>query len=246
MAGEAICFRHVTKKYGDLTVLEDFCLSVNQGEFLTVIGRSGCGKTTALKMVNALLKPDLGEVIVAGQNVSKADQIALRRKIGYVIQSIGLFPHMSVSKNIAYVPSLSRQWDKETEKREVARLLETVGLKPEIGERYPSELSGGHKQRVGIARALAGNPEILLMDEPFGAVDAITRRALQDELLRLQKELKITVMFVTHDIREAVRLGTRVLVMENGRIAQLDTPEKIIKQPADDFVKQLFSDGDGF
>ena len=227
MAEPVIRFDHVNKAYGDTPVLRDFTLDVPEGECLTMIGRSGCGKTTALKLVNGLLTPDSG---------------ALRRSIGYVIQSTGLFPHMTVGKNIAYTPSLSRMWDRETERSEVARLLKTVGLEPELAGRYPSELSGGQRQRVGIARALAAKPSIMLMDEPFGSVDEITRRSLQDELRSLRGELGLTVLFVTHDIGEAFRLGDRVLVMESGRISQLDTPERIAAEPADEFIRELIAD----
>lgn len=242
MAEAVIKFDHVNKAYGDTPVLRDFCLEVPEGECLTMIGRSGCGKTTALKLVNGLLTPDSGSVYVRGQDVSATDRIALRRSIGYVIQSTGLFPHMTVGKNIAYTPSLSRMWDRETERSEVARLLKTVGLEPELADRYPSELSGGQRQRVGIARALAAKPSIMLMDEPFGSVDEITRRSLQDELRSLGDELRLTVLFVTHDIGEAFRLGDRVLVMESGRISQLDTPERIAAEPADDFIRELIED----
>ena len=241
MAETVIRFDHVYKAYGENVVLRDFCLDVYGGECLTMIGRSGCGKTTALKLVNGLLTPDSGAVYVRGQDVAKTDRIALRRSIGYVIQSTGLFPHMTVGKNIAYTPSLSRMWDRETEREEVERLLKTVGLDPELSERYPSELSGGQKQRIGIARALAAKPSIMLMDEPFGSVDEITRKALQTELGNLRAELGLTVMFVTHDIGEAFRLGDRVLVMESGGISQLDTPERIAQAPADDFIRELIA-----
>lgn len=236
---ECICFDHVTKRYGDHIALKDFSLTVYSGEFLTIIGRSGCGKTTALRLINGLITPDEGTVSVLGQDVAACDLIALRRSIGYAIQGVGLFPHMSVEKNIAYVPSLSRQWSRAETREKVQQLLDTVGLEHNMAARYPHELSGGQKQRVGIARALASGARILLMDEPFGAVDEITRRSLQGEILRLQKELGITVIFVTHDIKEALLLGSRMLVMDQGRIAQLDTPEQIQAHPADDFVRSL-------
>lgn len=238
---ECIRFDHVTKRYGEHTVLQDFNLTIYQGEFLTMIGRSGCGKTTALRLINGLLIPDEGSVFVSGRNVAETDLIALRRGIGYAIQGVGLFPHMTVAKNIAYVPSLSKAWTKEDADTQVTRLLQVVGLDPSLATRYPRELSGGQQQRVGIARALAGEARILLMDEPFGAVDEITRRSLQKEISHLQKELGITIVFVTHDIKEALRLGSRVLVMEEGRICQLDTPENIKAHPADDFVRELIS-----
>ena len=234
-----IRFERVTKRYGTYTALQDFSLTVEQGEFLTIIGRSGCGKTTVLRLINGLLTPDEGQVFVSGKNVAETDLIALRRGIGYVIQGVGLFPHMTVAKNIAYVPSLSKSWTKDEAAAQVAQLLQVVGLDPALASRYPRELSGGQQQRVGIARALAGEARILLMDEPFGAVDEITRRSLQKEILRLQRDLGITVVFVTHDIKEALHLGSRVLVMEAGRISQLGTPEQIKTAPADAFVREL-------
>ena len=236
---DCIRFSHVTKKYGELTVLDDLSLSIAQGEFLTIIGRSGCGKTTALRLINGLLSPDEGSISVLGEDVSKADIIALRRSVGYAIQSVGLFPHMTVAKNIAYVPSLSKLWKKQETDNNVKELLNIVGLDESIAKRFPHQLSGGQQQRVGIARALAAKPGILLMDEPFGAVDEITRRSLQQEMLRLHKELGLTIVFVTHDIKEAMFLGSKMLIMDSGRIAQLDTPENILKNPANDFVKEL-------
>lgn len=238
---ESIRFDHVTKRYGDHIALNELSLSVNSGEFLTIIGRSGCGKTTALRLINGLLTPDEGAVYVDGKNVAETDLIALRRSIGYAIQGVGLFPHMTVAKNIAYVPSLSKQWSKAESAKRVDELLRTVGLEPEMAGRYPHELSGGQKQRVGIARALASKPSILLMDEPFGAVDEITRRMLQQEMLRLQKELKITIVFVTHDIKEAMYLGDRMLIMDKGEIVQLESPENIKANPANDFVRELLN-----
>ena len=239
MAQPAVCFEHVTKRYGDTLVLDDFSLEVPEGEFLAMIGRSGCGKTTALKLVNGLLAPDAGRVLVNGQDVAGTDPIALRRGIGYAIQSVGLFPHLTVGKNIAYVPSLTRMWGKAREQAEVARLLGVVGLPPELAGRYPAELSGGQKQRVGIARALAASPRLLLMDEPFGAVDEITRRRLQEEILRIHEELGGTIVFVTHDIKEALKLGSRVLVMDHGNIIQDGSPTELLEHPATDFVRRL-------
>ena len=234
-----IRFEQVTKRYGDNIALNELSLNVAEGEFLTIIGRSGCGKTTALRLINGLLTPDEGVVYVDGKNVVETDIISLRRSIGYAIQGVGLFPHMTVAKNIAYVPSLSKQWSKVESAENVAELLKAVGLEPEMAGRYPHELSGGQKQRVGIARAIASKPRILLMDEPFGAVDEITRRMLQQEMLRLQRELKITIVFVTHDIKEALYLGDRVLIMDKGQLVQLDKPEAIRERPANDFVRQL-------
>ena len=234
-----IRLEHVTKSFGRYKALDDVSIVVEEGEFLTVIGRSGCGKTTMLRMINGLQKPDSGKVYAAGEDVGEADLIRLRRKIGYVIQNKGLFPHMTVEKNIIYVPVISGQKDKRQNRKLAEELIGLVGLEREMLDRYPEELSGGQQQRVGIARALASRPKLLLMDEPFGALDEITKRAMQNELLALQKKLGMTVVFITHDIREAMKLGDRVLVMEQGKIAQCDTPENVKKNPADEFVKEL-------
>lgn len=234
-----IRFEHVNKSFGVEKVLVDFSLHIEEGEFLTVIGRSGCGKTTMLRMINGLQTPDSGKILVEGNNVAEADLIALRRRIGYVIQNKGLFPHMTVEENITYVPVISGKKEKQENRQLAMRLLKTVGLPQEMADRYPAELSGGQQQRVGIARALAADAKILLMDEPFGALDEITKRAMQDEMLSLQKELHMTIVFITHDIREAMKLGDRVLVMEQGRIAQIGTPQEIREYPADEFVREL-------
>lgn len=239
MRMEMIRLEHVTKSFGRYKALDDVSIVVEEGEFLTVIGRSGCGKTTMLRMINGLQKPDSGKVYAAGEDVGEADLIRLRRKIGYVIQNKGLFPHMTVEKNIIYVPVISGQKDKRQNRKLAEELIGLVGLEREMLDRYPEELSGGQQQRVGIARALASRPKLLLMDEPFGALDEITKRAMQNELLALQKKLGMTVVFITHDIREAMKLGYRVLVMEQGKIAQCDTPENVKKNPADEFVKEL-------
>lgn len=239
MRMEMIRLEHVTKSFGRYKALDDVSIVVEEGEFLTVIGRSGCGKTTMLRVINGLQKPDSGKVYAAGEDVGEADLIRLRRKIGYVIQNKGLFPHMTVEKNIIYVPVISGQKDKRQNWKLAEELIGLVGLEREMLDRYPEELSGGQQQRVGIARALASRPKLLLMDEPFGALDEITKRAMQNELLALQKKLGMTVVFITHDIREAMKLGDRVLVMEQGKIAQCDTPENVKKNPADEFVKEL-------
>ena len=236
---DIITLEHVKKSFDGQEILKDFNLSVKEGEFLTVIGRSGCGKTTMLKLMNGLLTPDTGKVYVEGKNIAETDIISLRRRIGYVIQNRGLFPHMTVEKNITYVPVISGKKNKKENHELALKLLKLVGLEEEKLQRYPSELSGGQQQRVGIARALAANPKILLMDEPFGALDEITRQTMQDEILRLQKELELTIIFITHYIREAMKLGDRVMVMEGGKAIQLDTPENICQVPADSFVSDL-------
>jgi osmoprotectant transport system ATP-binding protein len=235
----AIEYRHVKKAYGEKVVLSDFNLNVRRGEFLTIVGSSGCGKTTALKMLNRLIDPTSGDVLVNGTNVRDVDPIKLRRNIGYAIQGSVLFPHMTVEENVSYVPNLLNKGDRRRTERAVSKWMSIVGLPDDLLERYPAELSGGQQQRVGIARALAASPNILLMDEPFGAVDEITRGQLQVEIARIHKECGITVLFVTHDIGEALRLGTRVLVMDAGAIQQCATPSEILARPANDFVARL-------
>ena len=232
-------FRHIRKTYGDKVVLDDFNLAVEKGEFVTIIGSSGCGKTTALKMVNGLLAPDAGDVLVNGENIRDKDQTKLRRNIGYAIQGSVLFPHMTVEQNISYVPNLLNKKDKKKTKEAVDKWMKIVGLDKELREHYPSELSGGQQQRVGIARALAASPEILLMDEPFGAVDEITRGQLQTELHRIYEQTGLTVLFVTHDISEALKLGTKVLVMDRGKIQQYAEPDELLRRPATGFVEKL-------
>ena len=215
-------------------------MDIQDGEFISVIGGSGSGKTTVLKLINGLLIPDQGEIHVQNKDIRKVDQNELRRNIGYVIQSIGLFPHMTIEENIGYVLSLTKQDSSLIQKR-VKEMMDIMKLEEQLLNRYPDELSGGQKQRVGIARALASHPKILLMDEPFGAVDEITRHSLQDEILRIYHELHITIFFITHDIREALRLGTRVMIMKDGNIEQFDTPGVVKKQPQTEFVRQLLS-----
>lgn len=235
----AIEFKNIKKAYGSNTILEHFNLSVEEGEFVTIIGSSGCGKTTALKMVNGLIEPDDGDIFVDGENIKKKNLTELRRNIGYAIQGSILFPHMTVEKNISYVPNLLNKKDKARTKAAVSKWMKIVGLDESIKDRYPSELSGGQQQRVGIARALAASPTILLMDEPFGAVDEITRGQLQSELKRIHEQTHITILFVTHDISEALKLGTKVLVMDKGVIQQYAAPTEVLRNPATDFVKQL-------
>ena len=235
----AIEYRDICKSYGEKSVLEHLNLKIPRGEFVTMIGSSGSGKTTALKMVNRLIEPTSGTVLVDGHDVRETDPIRLRRNIGYAIQGSVLFPHMTVEDNISYVPNLLNKRDHERTRKAVRTWMGIVGLSKDLLERYPSELSGGQQQRVGIARALAASPNILLMDEPFGAVDEITRGQLQVEIARIHRETGITVMFVTHDIGEALRLGTRVLVLDAGKVQQYGVPEEILAHPATDFVRKL-------
>ena len=240
-------FKDISKHYSDSDFsIDNFNLSVEKGDFVTMIGGSGCGKTTILKMINGLITPDRGSVIVNGKDVSESDIVELRRRIGYAIQGTMLFPHLNVRENIAYVPNLIHENDSEKTDEAIDKWLDIVGLDSSILSRYPHELSGGQQQRVGIARALAINPNIILMDEPFGAVDEITRRQLQDELLKIYQQKKITILFVTHDIQEALKLGTKVLIMDQGQIQQFDTPENIFKNPANDFVKKLVSKNESY
>lgn len=236
---KAVEYRNIRMDYGDTVIIKDFNLSVLRGEFVTIIGSSGCGKTTILKMVNGLIRPADGDILVHGENIKDTDLTMLRRNIGYAIQGSVLFPHMTVENNISYVPNLLNKRDKERTARAVSKWMEIVGLEDSMRKRYPSELSGGQQQRVGIARALAASPDILLMDEPFGAVDEITRSSLQDEIVRIHKETGITILFVTHDINEALKLGTKVLVMDQGEIQQFSEPEKLLDHPETEFVRQL-------
>lgn len=236
---EMIEFKGIRKGYGEKKVLQDFNLTVEKGAFVTIIGSSGCGKTTVLKLVNGLLTPDAGDIFINGEKIRDKDQTQLRRNIGYAIQGSVLFPHMTVEQNISYVPNLLNKRDRSKTREAVDKWMRMVGLEPEMKGRYPGELSGGQQQRVGIARALAASPEILLMDEPFGAVDEITRGQLQTELQRIYRETGITVLFVTHDIGEALKLGTKVLVMDQGEIQQYAAPAELLRQPATAFVKKL-------
>ena len=235
----AIEYKNIHMAYGDRVIIEDFSLAIEQGEFITIIGSSGCGKTTLLKMVNGLVKPTGGEIFVDGVSVSQTELTKLRRGIGYAIQGSVLFPHMTVEKNIAYVPNLLNKRDKKRTAEAVKKWMGIVRLDDSLRGRYPDQLSGGQQQRVGIARSLAASPDLLLMDEPFGAVDEITRASLQDEIARIHQETGITILFVTHDINEALRLGTRMLVMDHGAALQYDVPEAIRRQPVNDFVKAL-------
>lgn len=232
-------FKNIKKAYDEKIIIENLNLQIEDGEFLTIIGSSGCGKTTLLKMVNGLIQPTSGSVLINNENIAQKDQTQLRRSIGYAIQGSVLFPHMSVEQNIAYVPNLLNKHDKEKTKQAVKKWMKIVGLSEDLMDRYPSQLSGGQQQRVGIARALAASPDILLMDEPSGAVDEITREQLQNEIKRIHQQTKITILFVTHDISEALKLGTKVLVMNQGKIEQYAKPQQLLKNPATDFVKEL-------
>jgi len=228
----------VSKRYpnGQLAV-DDLSLEVNEGDICVLVGPSGCGKTTTMRMINRLTEPTSGRIVVAGDDVMKVDPVELRRRIGYVIQQIGLFPHQTIAENVGTVPKLLG-WDKRRVRSRVEELLELVGLEPgSFMKRYPHQLSGGQRQRVGVARALGADPPVLLMDEPFGAIDPITRDRLQNEFLRLQAEVKKTIVFVTHDIEEAVKLGDRIAILRQGGVlAQYDTPAEILARPATPFV----------
>ena len=225
---------------GQSYAVRELSLHVNDGETLVLLGSSGCGKTTTLKMINRLIEPTSGTIHVDGQDVTKQDPAVLRRTIGYVFQGIGLFPHYRVTQNVEIVPRLVG-WPANKRRRRVREVLELVGLPPdEFSGRFPDELSGGQQQRIGVARALAADPKYLLMDEPFGALDAITRDSLQQELKSLSKNLEKTTVFVTHDIFEALTLADRIAVMHDGRLQQVDTPQKVLTDPASPFVRELF------
>jgi osmoprotectant transport system ATP-binding protein len=233
--------RDVTKSYPnqDRPALSHLNLKVDAGEVCVLVGPSGSGKTTAMRLINRMIPLSGGDILIGDRSVLRRDPVRLRREIGYVIQQIGLFPHLSVNENIATVPRLLG-WDHTRVTARVGELLELIGLQPEIGKRFPAQLSGGQRQRVGVARALAGDPPLLLMDEPFGAIDPINRSRLQDEFLRLQQRLRKTVVFVTHDIDEAIKLGDRIAILrEGGTLAQYDTPAEILTQPADEFVAEF-------
>ncbi|MEW9670156.1 ABC transporter ATP-binding protein [Ammoniphilus sp. 3BR4] len=236
-------FKNVTKKYDDGTVaLKGINLTIQEGELVTLIGPSGCGKTTTMKMINRLVEVSSGEILVNGKNIASSDPVQLRRDIGYVIQQIGLFPHMTIRENVALVPKLKKM-DKNLYMKKVDELLAMVGLDPnKFGDRYPAELSGGQQQRVGVIRAMAAEPPIILMDEPFSALDPISREQLQDELVRLQEEVKKTIVFVSHDMDEALKIADRIVLMKDGEIVQVDTPEKMLRRPKNDFVRSFIGE----
>ena len=229
---------NVTKKYGEKTVVDNFNLHIEKGSLTIFIGPSGCGKTTTLRMINRLTTFDKGNIIVNGTSVNDIDPVELRRNIGYVIQEIGLFPHFTVFENIAIVPRLLK-WEQKKIEQRVEELLELVTLNRSFSQKYPLQLSGGERQRVGLARALAAEPEILLMDEPFGAIDPINRLKLQDSFLEIQEEIKKTVVFVTHDINEAIKLGDKIAIIDKGNLIQYDDVAQILSNPANEFVENL-------
>lgn len=231
-------YKKVKKSYQGKEVLHELNLSIHKGDFLCVVGTSGSGKTTLMKMINGLIQPDEGEVFVFGEPIQVNNLIDLRRKIGYAIQGNGLFPHMTVAENIAYVPKLEGKTEVEL-KKIVEEKLALVSLPNEIKEKYPIELSGGQQQRVGLARAYANSPEILLMDEPFGAVDSITRYHLQEDLKKIHQQTNCTIVFITHDLKEAFKMGTHILVMDHGTVQQYGKIDEVRLQPANDFVKEL-------
>src|SRR5580698_2960301 len=234
-----ITFDRVTKRYGATVAVDALSLEVPPGKTIVLVGPSGCGKTTSLRMINRLIEPTEGKILLDGKDVQQASPAALRRGIGYVIQQAGLFPHRTVQDNIATVPLLNK-WGKDKARARARELMDLVGLDADMARRYPYQLSGGQQQRVGVARALAADPPVLLMDEPFSAVDPIVRSSLQDELIRLQAELHKTVVLVTHDVEEAIKVGDQVAVFyPHGKIAQLDTPQRLLGSPADEYVENF-------
>jgi len=241
-----ISLQHLTKVFPGQRepAVNDLSMDIPEGEIVILVGPSGCGKSTTLRLINRLIEPTDGKIVLEGEDVTRVNSDELRRRMGYVIQQIGLFPHMTIEQNIATVPRMLG-WDRKRVASRVGELLETVGMDPEqYRRRYPKELSGGQSQRVGVARAMAADPPILLMDEPFGAIDPITRDRLQNEFLRLQSDIKKTIVFVTHDIDEAVKMGDRIAVLREGSvIAQYDTPERILTNPADAYVETFIGSG---
>lgn len=232
-------FKNVTKRYGEKTAVDDVSFNIEQGEFFVLIGPSGCGKTTTLKMINRLISLTNGYIYFNCKPISDYPIYEMRWDIGYVLQQIALFPHMTIKENIAQVPQM-KKWSEQDIEQRVDTLLDMVGLTPEqFKYRKPDELSGGQRQRVGVIRALAADPPVILMDEPFSALDPISREKLQDDLIELQRKIKKTIVFVTHDIQEAIKLGDRICLLNEGRVEQIDTPENFMKHPKNDFVKQF-------
>jgi len=236
----------LTKRFPGQTepAVEGLTMDILEGEIVVLVGPSGCGKTTTMKLINRLIEPTSGRIFLEGVDITRSNPDQLRRRIGYVIQQIGLFPHMTIFENIATVPRMLR-WEEDRIRRRVDELLDMVGMDPpRYRDRYPKELSGGQRQRVGVARALSADPPVMLMDEPFGAIDPITRERLQDEFLRIQSEIRKTIVFVTHDIDEAIKMGDRIAILrERSQIAQYDVPEVILANPADEFVKDFIGSG---
>ena len=231
--------QHLTKRYGNQVAVRDLSLTVDEGELLVLLGGSGSGKTTTLKMINRLIEPSAGSVLVDGRDVAELAPHDLRRRIGYAFQQVGLFPHMTVAENIGVTPALLG-WTEDKLRRRVDELLALVELDPdETRDRRPDQLSGGQQQRVGVARALAARPQLMLLDEPFGALDPLTRHRLQESFARIRRELGLTAVFVTHDMVEALVLGDRIAVLQAGRLVQGGTPRTLIREPANDYVRQL-------
>lgn len=234
-----IRFEAITKKYEQKTIIDSLNLEINQGELAVLIGPSGCGKTTLLKMINRLIRPSSGRIFIKDEDITSKNEIDLRRNIGYVIQQTGLFPHMTVRENIEIIPRLEKRSAEQIAKKSL-ELMDMVGLDPmEFLDRYPSQLSGGQQQRIGVARAFACDPDVILMDEPFSALDPLTRSQLQDELADLQAKVQKTIVFVTHDMDEAIKIGDRICLLNQGKVVQYDTPEEMMKNPANDFAAEF-------
>ncbi|MDP4526952.1 choline ABC transporter ATP-binding protein OpuBA [Bacillus halotolerans] len=234
-----LTLKNVSKTYkGGKKAVNSVNLEIEKGEFICFIGPSGCGKTTTMKMINRLIEPSAGQIFIDGENIMEQDPVELRRKIGYVIQQIGLFPHMTIQQNISLVPKLLK-WPEQQRKERARELLKLVDMGPEYLDRYPHELSGGQQQRIGVLRALAAEPPLILMDEPFGALDPITRDSLQEEFKKLQKTLHKTIVFVTHDMDEAIKLADRIVILKGGEIVQIGTPDDILRNPANEFVEEF-------
>lgn len=234
-------FINISKKFKNETVIENLSMKIETGKITVFLGPSGCGKTTTLKMINKLISPTSGKILIDEIEIEKTNSIDLRRNMGYVIQQTGLFPHLTIKENIEIIPKLSKNNLKEVEEK-TKNLMKMIGLDYEsFKDKYPAELSGGQQQRIGVARAFSNNPKIILMDEPFSAIDPINRNQLQNELLKLQKIYNKTIVFVTHDIQEAIKIADKICIMKNGKIIQYDTPENILNFPADEFVKKFMN-----